>query len=99
MRPGHIPDEHVWPGAKLVIFEAPEGHDQELLEILPVSGLVDKAKDNIDRVHIRIEVDQLDLDMLKKNGYFWLVFYGGVQPFDVAHPEVDDLLDVERDGG
>ena len=94
MRPGPIPDEHIWPGAKLVVFGAPEGHDQELLEILPVSGLVDEAKDGINRIHIRIDVDKLDLDQLQARGWFWLVFYGGVTPFDVAHPEMEETLDV-----
>lgn len=97
MGPEPIPDQDIWPGARLVVFDAPEGHDPALLEILPVTGLVDKATTGVDRVHFRIKVDQLDLDQLKERGWFWLVFYGHVVPFDVSHPEAEDLLDVEQE--
>lgn len=105
MQPEKVPDEYVWPGAERVEFQPPPDHDQALLEILPVEALVDKIRFRTadgkvatgTRIHVRIGVDELDLATLKKNGFFWLIFYGGVTPFDVGHPEVDELLDVEVD--
>lgn len=106
MKPEPVPDEHIWKGAERIRFDPPEGHDPDngLMEIMPVEGLVDEIrfehgdkKMSADRIHFRISVDDMDLEQLRKRGWFWLVFYGGVYPFDVAHPEIDDVMDTGGD--
>jgi hypothetical protein len=97
MKPVPIPDQLVWPGARLVIFGPPEGHDQRLLEILPVTGVMDKATDGVGRVHFMIGLEDGDLERIQARGWFWLVMYSAVTPFAVEHPEADDWFNVPEE--
>src|SRR5829696_4064165 len=96
MRPIN-PQDHVipWPGARFIRMNPPADHDENLGEILPVHGILDWATADIPRYHFMIGLEPGDLEKLKKRGWFWVVFYDGVSPFDVTHPEVEDWFEVE----
>jgi len=94
MRPVNIPEDMTWVGSRKITVNPPPDDDGSLGEILPVEAIIDEAAPGVSRYHFMIKVDQLDLDQLKARGWFWLVMYGGVPPFDVAHPEVEELMDT-----
>jgi hypothetical protein len=95
MKPDRFPHP-LWPGAQHVIFEAPDG-DPALSEILPVDGVVDKTTIDVPRVHFMIKLEPGDLDKLRELGWFWVVFYGHVVPFDVNFPEEIEWHDISMD--
>lgn len=95
MYPEPASEKDLWPGAKLVEYDPPKNHDQDELEIQSLVGVVDWTENGIRQIHFKIKVDDLDIDLLKENGFFWVVFWGGVAPFNVAHPEADESTDVD----
>lgn len=83
MRPAPIPAEAVWPGARRVVFAAPDG-DLTNPDIAPVEVVVDRCSDGVTpRFSTRCVLEPGDLDKLAAGGHVWVSFYGVVVPFSV----------------
>jgi hypothetical protein len=84
VRPGPIPDDAIWPGARRIVVGPPDG-DLTNTDISPVEVLVDVGPDTgMPRISSRCVLEAGDLEKLNEGGVVWVSFYGQtLRPFSV----------------